>query len=482
MRFNLFKPDAPSQKTLVRDFLLPTIFNKIMPPAFILKRLCPHFALFVAIALCLSACHTPAPPSQRDMLAEISGNVGKTEIALKEKPSDFVLPAAIKDQSKLSTDDIIIISLANNAELQEALSGLGIERGKMLTAAHIANPRLTFMMPTGTRQFEFLALHPIVDTLFIRPDRIKIAEKNARAYSRIMEEQCLDVILQARLLCAKLELANDMAGSLAAEKASLETMGDFHRKSFEGGNSNSLNSDKIKVDISVLELAIQQENLNRQNAILEINRLMGASQNPWVWDLAEGDSAIKGVTDSRQQLLEKALLSRPSIRALEMEMEAIAIKHKIAAREVWNFLIGPSDKEFGNSNASGWTLSVGLDLPIFNRNEGGKAIARAELEKALRSYESQRNTIAHEISVSLEALGNNQRMLDAFDKNLLPNISSYVQNSQKLVEAGRENLEVALLAQYQLARLKSSRAQNVYQYKCAYYRLERTLASSLADK
>ena len=436
--------------------------------------------------MCLSACRTPPPPSQRDMVAEISRNlsrnVGKTEISLKEKPSDFVFPAAIKDKTKLSADDIIIVALANNAELQEALAGLGIEHGKMLSASQIANPRLTFMMPTGRRQFEFLALHPIVDTLFIRPDRIKAAGKNARAFSRTLEEQCLDVILQARLLCAKLELAHEMARCLSAEKASLETMAEFYRKSFEGGNSNSLNLDKIKVDISVLELAIQQEALNRQNAILEINRLMGASQNPWEWDFAKRDDVITPVTGSRQQLLEKALLSRPSIRALEMEMEAIAIKHKIAAKEVWNFLIGPSDKEFGNSNASGWTLSVGLDLPIFNRNEGGKAIAKAELEKALRSYESQRNTIAHEISVSLEALGNNQGMLDAFDKNLLPNISSYVQNSQKLVEAGRENLEVALLAQYQLARLKSSRAQNVYQYKCAYYRLERTLASSLADK
>jgi len=443
-------------------------------------------ALAALATVFLSACHTP--PSQRDMLAEISNNLGKSEIALKEKPSDLVLPASIKDKSRLSADDIILIALANNAELQEALAGLGIEHGKMLTASHIANPRLTFMMPTGRRQFEFLALHPLFDTLFIRPDRIKVSEKNARAYSRILEEQCLDIILQARLLCAKLDLANTMAASLAAEKASLENVAAFHRKNFEGGNSNSLNHDKTKVDISVLDLAIRQEILNKQNTILDINRLMGASRTPWDWTLATASDrssagdALKPVTASKQQLLEKALLSRPTIRALEIEMEAIAIKHKIATREIWNFLIGPSDKEFGNSSSSGWTISAGLELPVFNRNEGGKAIAKAELEKALRTYESRRNTIAHEISASLEGLENNQRILDTFDNTLLPSIATYVGNSQKLVEAGQENMEVTLLAQYQLARLKSSRAQNVYQYKSAYYKLERAIASSLAEK
>ena len=445
-------------------------------------------ALAVLAALFLSACRTPAPPSQRDMVAEISNNVGKNEIALKEKPADFVFPAAIKDKSRLSTDDIVLIALANNTELQEALSGLGIERGKMLTAAHIANPRLTFMMPTGRRQFEFLALHPIVDTLFIRPDRIKMAEKHARAFSRILEEQCLDVILQARLLCAKLDHASTIAASLAAEKASLEKVAAFHRKNFEAGNSSSLNLDKIKVDIATLELAIQQETLARQSTILDINRLMGASRNPWDWSYikaaggaGEGD-ALKTVAQTKQQLLEKALLSRPSIRALEIEVEAIAIKHKIAAREVWNFLIGPSDKEFGNSNSSGWSISVGLELPIFNRNEGGKAIAKAELEKALRSYESQRNTIAHEISAALESMAGSRQILDTFDKTLLPDITAYVQNSQKLADAGQETLEATLLTQYQLARLKTSRAQNIYNHQCAYYKLERAIASSLTDK
>lgn len=423
----------------------------------------------------LAGCYTS--PSQEEMIAASSERL---HLGLKAKPSEFVLPGTITDPSCLSADDVVVIALWNNPELQEALAGVGVERGKMLTAAHIANPRLSFMLPLGQRQFEFLAVHPVLDVWLLRPHRIEWATKNAAHYARTLEEQCLDVMLRIRLLCAKLSYNMAMHENLLQEKTVLERLIAFHRASFQSGQTSGLNVTQLELELALLDAAIQREALDHKNVKHDLDQLMGASEHPWEWTLSEDTAEMPVVTLSKDALLKTALLSRPAVRATEIQAEMAAQKHSIAVNDVWNFLIGISDKELGESKASGWTLSIGLDVPIFNQNEGGKATAKAELEKVLRTYEAQRNAIAHDIAAALQGMENCRAQMDHFETVVVPAAVQYRQRVETLIQNGRENQEALLLAERQIEKVQAVRAQSVYQHRCAYHQLERAVASSLA--
>ena len=432
--------------------------------------------------LLVGGCSSYAPPSQEAMIVESSERLYVGSLGMKENPAAFALPESVADKTRLSAEDMVLIALWNNPELQEALSGLGVERGRIITAAHFANPRLTFMLPLGYRQFEFLAVHPILDTWLLRPQRIELATKNAAYYARTLEEQCLDVMLRVRLLCAQLNYNTAVRQNLLQEKQAAERLMEAQRLLVEHGRAGTVELMQLELEMSLLDASIQRETLNREEIKHNLNKVMGASERPWEWEFKADAVELPVVAQSREELIKLALVSRPSLRATEIQMESIAQKHNIAAREIWNFLVGVSDKEFGESKASGWTISLGIDLPVFNQNEGGKAVAKAELDKALRTYETQRNAIAHDIVAALQVLTNSQAQLERFERVVVPAAVRYQEQVKQFVEIGREGQQSLLLAEQQLEKVKAARAQCVYQYQCAYYQLERAIAGSLQSR
>jgi cobalt-zinc-cadmium efflux system outer membrane protein len=286
-------------------------------------------------------------------------------------------------------------------------------------------------------------------------------------------------MLRVRLLCAQLSYNTAVRQNLLQEKKISERLIESQRLLVEHGRAGTVELMQLELEMSLLDATIQRETLSREEVKHNLNKVMGASERPWDWELKDDAVELPPVAQSKGDLIKLALVSRPSIRATEILMETVAQKHNIAAREIWNFLVGISDKEFGESSASGWTISLGIDLPIFNQNEGGKAVAKAELEKALRTYEVQRNAIAHDIVAALQGLENSQAQLSRLEQAVVPAAVRYQEQVKQSVEIGREGQQGLLLAEQQLEKVKAARAQSVYQYQCAYYQLERAVAASL---
>ncbi len=91
-----------------------------------------------------------------------------------------------------------------------------------------------------------------------------------------------------------------------------------------------------------------------------------------------------------------------------------------------------------------------IEMPIFNRNEGGQARARAEMERAAQSYIAVRQRIRLEVTEAAARLAAARQALTLLDGQIVPAAAEAASRARKAYAAGEESYLFALEAERQL--------------------------------
>ncbi len=103
----------------------------------------------------------------------------------------------------LTEDQALTVALWNNPALLEALVDIGLTQADLLQARLLPNPELVYYPPSYDKVYKYLADFP-VESLWLRPLRIKVARReNARACQRLVQVG-LDLIRDVRAAYADL--------------------------------------------------------------------------------------------------------------------------------------------------------------------------------------------------------------------------------------------------------------------------------------
>ncbi len=104
----------------------------------------------------------------------------------------------------------VAIALWNNAAFQENLAKLGLARADLAQAGLLANPTLSVLFPIGARQLELVAALPL-EALWLRPQRIALAEQDAERVAQGLVQHGLDLARDVKHGLSELALAAERA-------------------------------------------------------------------------------------------------------------------------------------------------------------------------------------------------------------------------------------------------------------------------------
>jgi cobalt-zinc-cadmium efflux system outer membrane protein len=113
------------------------------------------------------------------------------------------------------------------------------------------------------------------------------------------------------------------------------------------------------------------------------------------------------------------MAARPDLRAAELAIAAATKRAKWERSRVLLLSAQLSSKEVG-ANGVLTGPGVGVDLPIFNRNQGLIARAEAEVEVASRQYLALKQRVALEVAEAREQLVQALNALKIVRKQVLP--------------------------------------------------------------
>ena len=256
---------------------------------------------------------------------------------------------------------------------------------RLLTARALPNPTLAAVYSKATPQKHLTLDLPLFDALWTRGARVGQASASARAARLLFASERIAVLVEVDTTYTRALAANArfrLSRQTARDADSLRKMTEIRR---DAGDASDLDVDLATV-VSGQQLNVTTgDSLTYMSALLTVQTLMGIPADSVAIVLA--DSLVLTPLDTLGAASRvSATGATASVTAAEAALQAAELGIALQKRSVFVLPSLSVGVEFGDPSGGepGYLPLIGLSvpLPLFNRNQGPIAEARAERDRA----------------------------------------------------------------------------------------------------
>ncbi|MEQ1897382.1 MAG: TolC family protein [Vicinamibacterales bacterium] len=390
-----------------------------------------HGLLLLSLTVAAAACASVGGPDATGAASAIQERTGAAARVAGSATSG--IPPGVSLADGLTADEAVALALWNNAAFQVSVSELGFARADLLDAGLLTNPVLSLLLPLGPKQFEATLRWP-VEVLWERPRRIASARRAADVTAQRLVQSGLDLVLAVRTAYADLRLATErqrLTGDRAAVLGRTETL---MAARVVAGDIAAIDARPTQVDAASARLEIERVAQDVTVARTRLRLLAGLTEDGPAFDLAAAREADAACAPQAARLRE-ALIARPDVRAAELAVEAAA------ARLGWEksrILTLSAVLDANGAGRDGFEAGPGIDasLPIFGRNQGGRARATAELQRAAAAYVAIQQQVAAELREALALSEQARQSVAAWRARVLPPLETNLADAERQLSGG----------------------------------------------
>lgn len=393
-----------------------------------------HYLAAATIGILLSGC--ASAPSKG--LSTITENGVKERSGLTLNPNLYLgkqsLPPGVQLDQELSADDAAAIALWNNPQFGADLASLGLARGDLVDAGQLRNPRLDLLFPIGAKPFELLLNLPI-EAIWERPSRVEAATRAYEQLATNLIQNALTVVQEARIAHANLMLAKSREKILENTAELRKRIAKMTaRDRVRTGQLTQAEGIATEVDsASAEELWVRAKHdtlLAEERFRLTLGLMLSTDKFK-----IKSETPSTELLQTSDLLVDKALRTRPDLKALELGIKAAAARAGWESARIAQLSFLLSTKEVGtNGKLTG--PGVSAEIPIFHRNDGRKDRAEAEVEMVSMQYLALKQRVVFEVKESRELLLQAQEVLARTRKNVLPLVEKTVALAEKEYRRG----------------------------------------------
>lgn len=408
--------------------------------------------VYLLLTLVLAGCAKRSSQVSTQVSKRLEERTGYT-LNPNSQSTAFALPPGVSLTDGLSEDEAVAIALWNNPAFQADLTALGFARADLLEAGQLRNPMLTLLLPWGPKQFEATANLPF-EVFWQRPRRVAAAKLDVERVAESLVQTGLNLVRDTRLAYADSALANAKARIALGAQRQRNEIAQIVQAKLRAGDISELETSAARLDARHAEEQAARLQSEATIARDRMRFLLGmGSDDPSFEAIALPPSNIQtglylnpassGSLSSTQQrineeitnLVKQALAARPDLRAAELAIEAAGKRAKWERSKIFSI------SAILDANAKGTEgfeagPGVAVELPIFNRNQGGVTRAEAEIERAARQYAAVRQRVALEVREAYTQFLQARQALDSYRVQILPAIEEEIGRSEKAYAAG----------------------------------------------
>lgn len=390
-------------------------------------------------------------------------------------PGDGSLPPGIDLQKGLSENDAVTLALWNNPDFQEALTELGLRRADLIQAGMVANPMFSILFPLGPKQLEFIVKAPI-DTLWLRPGRIAVAELDCERVSALLVQSGLDLVRDVRSAFADLGLQRLRVETAFETHTLREKISEFVQARLKAGDASENEADAARVEAFKSRADLHRAERDQAALRDRLRGLIGLARDPRVLTFQE-PPLLSSQTILLEALQTQALAARPDLRSAELAIEAARERGGLADLELFTFSVAA---DANGSGKQGFEIGPGLDIPIpiFNQNQGGSARADAELMRAARHKTALQDRIVLEVRDAFRAHAA-ARQVHYAQRFALPLLEEAVERADRAEKAGDDTRLTVYESRLRLLDSKLREAEAAAEVGRTYAQLERSVGGRI---
>ena len=392
--------------------------------------------LLLVVSLVTLSCASARPPVQPGVADRILAGTG-ADARLEASAAAPGLPPSVDVRDGISSGEAVAVALWNNAAFQVTVSQLGFARADLVEAGLLANPVLSLLFPAGPKQLEATWRWP-VELFLQRPRRVAAARFSLEAAASSLVQSGLDLALSTRLAHADLALALDRQRLVVETAAAVQRIDTLTQSRLAAGDIGALDARVVHVDAARsgqdAERAVHDVRLARERLRL----LTGLAADDAALDVVQ-PSPEPNRCGSAPELMTRALAARPDLRAAELAVEAAGARLGWERSRVLALTAVLDANGAGPVNDLEIGPGVDIGLPIFNRNQGGRRRAHADLQRASAAYVALQQQVGLDVREASTLFDQARQSREAWRTTLVTPLEANLADAEDSYRAGESS-------------------------------------------
>ncbi len=359
-----------------------------------------HLICLLALGLCGCASYHALPLASQAGTA----NAGDIKVDPAQMPTQPLASHRFNPGNGLDVTETAMLAVANNPHLRLMRDDAGIAHAQSFAAGLLPDPQVTFAQDfvTGgsggmgaTSPFG-LGVSYDVGSLLTYSSRTHAAQWNEKQVDLNLLWAEWQTVAQARVLFARVLSGRATVKRLQTETAALEPLRAPIRTALAAGNlSYELASSGLTAAADARQkLTAAQTALNQSEH--DLRALLGLRAQAPLRLVGSADRIVRGAAQI-QSALQQLPQRRPDLLALRAGY--VSQNEKLREQIVKQFPTLTVGFNRARDNAGVYTsgFSVALSLPLFDRNRGGVAVARATRQRLHDDYSARLLTTYNDV-------------------------------------------------------------------------------------
>lgn len=435
-------------------------------------RALPVFLGYLSILVL--GCRAPAPCNDPDIVSRQL--LYRTSMRPETvSPGQTRIPDSVVLEDGLDEDEAVLTALSNNSAFQATLAQLGAAGGDAVQASLLANPQFLTYLPNGAKEGQYTIYAPI-ESYLLRPARVKVANREYHRIGEQLVQNGLNVMRDVRFAYTDWVLAQALTDLAIEAQQIRDQISRITDDRLKDGDISELETIAARVDALNARASLGVQRASIQIAEARLVTLIGLPE--WNKPLASVEFDLPSLpVQSEEELVIEALVCRPDLHAAKWAVAAASERARLS-RWLWLRLDGVFDAR----NAPTYTHTgpgLRLDVPIFNRNQGGILRADWELNAALHNRDAISDQIIADVRTAYRQLQQAYDNLQILKRDVEPVLMEALQIAKKGFEDGGSDYLIVLQTTTQYLTSKGQILTQTAACNRAVADLERSVSRSL---
>lgn len=392
---------------------------------------------------------------------------------------------------RMSLEEAIGLFLRQNLDLLIVKYGIELSKGQQITARLFPNPVALMGLVSSPVQGRTLGnsgqVFPQVQQLFElagkRGYRIESAEYGLHSAEAAFEDAVRQLSFAVKETYYRVQLARKRLVLAEENRDRFSRILEINTIRFRKGFIAEVDLIRIRLQFIDFHSQVIQAIQEAQSARSDLRQLLRISPASDLDLTTELD--YKRVDPDIVKLRALAIDGRPDVRAKRFTLSRREADLRLAkAYRIPDVTVGAGyavQGSHGPDNSNQMEFSLGVPLPLFNRNQGGIVQAEAEIQVAGADLGKTLNQVENEVDVAYRNLIESRRLVEAFLEGVLDDARSTIAIVERAYGRGGVTLLDLLDAARTSRMIRQSYIEALFNYQRNVIQLENAVGQEIAS-
>lgn len=392
---------------------------------------------------------------------------------------------------RLSLDEAMALFLRQNLDLLIAKFGIEFSKGQQITAGLFPNPVVSVGAVSSPFQGRTWSsggqVVPQVQQLFElagkRGFRIDSAQFGTQSAEAGFEDAVRQLSLAVKDAYYRTQLALRRLSLAEENRDRFSRILEINTIRFKKGYIAEVDLIRIRLQFIDFQSQVIQSIQDAESARSDLRQLLRLSPATQV-DLTT-ELTYRRLDPDIGRLRAVAMDARPDLRAKRLTFSQREAERNLAkAYRVPDVTIGAGyavQGARGPDNSNQMALSLGLPLPLFNRNQGGIMQAEAAVQMAEADLNKTLNQVENQVDIAYRNLIQSRRLVEAFLGGVLDDARSTLTIVERAYERGGATILDLLDAARTSRMIQQNYIEALFNYQQNVFQLESAVGQELTS-